>query len=402
MVLKILVYKNTLIDLIPKIYLCFFIHLYMNHGIWPIMHLTNLSIVNFKNIREAELTFSPGINCFLGKNGEGKTNLLDAIYYLSFCKSHSNPIDSQNITHDADFFVLQAHYKNGDFNDEIYCGMKRRQKKVFKRNKKEYDKLSEHIGRIPLVLISPSDEELIREGSDERRRFMDMVISQYDHAYMSALMSYNKTLQQRNALLKSETMQDESLWCMYEEIMASDARIVFQKRTAFIEAFTPVFEHFYQKISGGKEQIQLTYSSHLQEGDLAKKLQGCRQRDLLLGYTTAGIHKDDLLMELEGHPIKRVGSQGQNKSYLIALKLAQFDFLKKAGKATPILLLDDLFDKLDAVRVERIINLVSGKEFGQIFITDTNRENPDHLLQRTGENYRIFYVEDGQIQSMKS
>jgi len=366
------------------------------------MHLTNLSIINFKNIRTAELTFSPGVNCFFGKNGEGKTNLLDAIYYLSFCKSHSNPIDSQNITHDAEFFVLQALYKEGEVQEEIYCGMKRKQRKIFKRNKKEYERLSEHIGRIPLVLISPADEELIREGSDERRRFMDMVISQYDHAYMDALMSYNKALQQRNALLKTDTIRDESLWSLYEEMMATDAEVIFRKRTTFIEEFTPVFETFYQKISGGKEHIRLKYASHLSAGNLAKKLYDCRQRDEILGYTTAGIHKDDLFMELDGYPIKRVGSQGQNKSYLIALKLAQFDFLKKAGKTTPILLLDDLFDKLDANRVERIINLVSGKEFGQIFITDTNRENPDHLLQRTGEEYRIFYVENGQIESMES
>lgn len=366
------------------------------------MHLTNLSIINFKNIREAELTFSPGINCFFGKNGEGKTNLLDAIYYLSFCKSHSNPVDSQNISHDGDYFVLQALYRKGALREEIYCGMKRRQKKVFKRNKKEYERLSEHIGRIPLVMISPADEELIREGSDERRRFMDMVISQYDHAYMDALVNYNKALQQRNALLKNDSFQEDSLWDLYEEIMSADAEVVYRKRKAFINDFTPVFETFYQKISGGKESIQLRYLSQLTDGDLPPMLHDSRQRDRMLGYTTIGIHKDDLVMELEGYPIKRVGSQGQNKSYLIALKLAQYEFLRLAGNCTPILLLDDLFDKLDATRVERIINLVSGKEFGQIFITDTNRENSDHLLQRTGEKYRIFYVEGGQIEPIES
>jgi DNA replication and repair protein RecF len=366
------------------------------------MHLTQLSIVNFKNIREAELAFSPGINCFFGKNGEGKTNLLDAIYYLSFCKSHSNPIDSQNITHDADFFVLHAHYERKNHQEDIYCGMKRRQKKVFKRNKKEYERLSEHIGHIPLVLISPSDEDLIREGSDERRRFMDMVISQYDHAYMESLMSYNKALQQRNSLLKNEAFFDESVWDLYEAMMAREADAIYQKRQAFVAVFTPVFEHYYQSISGNKETIRLGYTSHLQSGEFAERLRSNRQRDSIVGYTTTGIHKDDLSMELDGFPIKRVGSQGQNKSYLIALKLAQFIFLKKAGNITPILLLDDLFDKLDATRVKRIIDLVSGEDFGQIFITDTNHENSDQLLKRTHSEYHIFYVEDGRIGVMES
>jgi DNA replication and repair protein RecF len=361
------------------------------------MQLTQLSVLNFKNIREATLAFSPGINCFFGKNGEGKTNLLDAVYYLSFCKSHSNPADSQNITHDAEFFMLQAQYQEGEREEEIFCSMKRRQRKIFKRNKKEYERLSEHIGRIPLVLISPSDEELIREGSEERRRFMDMVISQYDHAYMEALINYNKVLAQRNALLKEDGFNDESLWDLYEELLSREATIIFQKRQAFVNVFSSVFENYYQQISGNKETILLRYTSHLQEGELSLRLHAVRQRDSLLGYTTVGIHKDDLEMELDGFPIKRVGSQGQNKSYLIALKLAQFVFLKKAGNSTPILLLDDLFDKLDATRVERIITLISGEEFGQIFITDTNRENPEHLIQRTHGDYRIFTVENGVI-----
>jgi DNA replication and repair protein RecF len=366
------------------------------------MQLTNLSIINFKNIQEATLTFSPGINCFFGKNGEGKTNILDAIYYLSFCKSHSNPVDSQNIKHDAAFFVLQAQYKEGDIHEEIYCGMKRKGEKIFKHNKKEYQKLSEHIGRIPLVLISPADEELIQEGSNERRRFMDMVISQFDHGYMEALVNYSKALQQRNALLKSDTIIDESLWDLYEEMMTSNAKIIYKKRAGLIKEFKPVFETFYQKISGGKESIQLRYASQLANRNLTEALYQSRQRDRLLGYTTVGIHKDDLIMELEEFPIKRVGSQGQNKSYLIALKLAQYEFLRQAGNCKPILLLDDLFDKLDATRVDHIINLVSGKEFGQIFITDTNRENPDHLLQEASEEYKIFHVEEGRIETMQS
>lgn len=361
------------------------------------MHLDHLTVLNFKNIRETDLSFSPGINCFFGKNGEGKTNLLDAVYYLSFCKSHSNPIDSQNISHDADFFMLQAVYHGKGKEEDIYCGMKRKQKKVFKRNKKEYERLSDHIGRIPLVLISPSDEDLIREGSDERRRFMDMVISQYDHAYMEALIGYNKALAQRSSLLKENAFGDESLWELYEEIMETEGRKVYERRRAFIDEFTPVFENYYRLISGGRESIRLQYTSHLQEGSLTEKLKNARQKDLILGFTTAGIHKDDLEMQLDDFPIKRVGSQGQNKSYLIAMKLAQYMFLKKASGITPILLLDDLFDKLDADRVERIVNLVSGEDFGQIFITDTNRENVGHLLKKATGEYRIFKVENGSI-----
>jgi DNA replication and repair protein RecF len=361
------------------------------------MQLLRLSVLNFKNIHEASLEFSPGINCFFGKNGEGKTNLLDAIYYLSFCKSHSNPVDSQNISHGTEFFLLQADYREGDREEAYFCSIKRRQRKVFKRNKKEYERLSEHIGRIPLVLISPSDEGLIREGSEERRRFMDMVISQYDRAYMEALIGYNKALAQRNALLKAEAENDEALWDLYEEWLEREATTLHEKRSHFIEAFTPVFENYYQRISGGKESIQLTHASHLHEDRLAERLRASRAKDRIVGYTTLGCHRDDLEMRLDGFPIKRVGSQGQNKTYLIALKLAQFAFLKKAGNATPILLLDDLFDKLDAQRVERIIQLVSGEEFGQIFITDTNREHLDHLLERANGEYRYFLVENGAI-----
>ena len=361
------------------------------------MELTRLSVLNYKNIRDANLEFSPGINCFFGKNGEGKTNLLDAIYYLSFCKSHSNAIDAQNIAHDADFFMLQASYLEGERSEDIQCSLKRRQRKIFKRNKKEYERLSEHIGQIPLVLISPSDEDLIQEGSDERRRFMDMVISQYDRAYMETLIAYNKALAQRNALLKEDLFNDESLWDLYEGMMEREAISIFEKRTAFIKAFVPVFETFYQRISGGKENIRLTYTSQLSQGELSVKLKSTRQRDSLLGYTTCGIHKDDLEMALDEHPIKRVGSQGQNKSYLIALKLAQFMFLKETGGIKPILLLDDLFDKLDASRVQRIIELVSEAAFGQIFITDTNRENPEQLLKHSNGTYKVFSVDSGEI-----
>lgn len=242
------------------------------------MQLTQLSVLNFKNIQEANLEFSAGINCFFGKNGEGKTNLLDAIYYLSFCKSHSNPIDSQNITHQAEFFMLQAHYLESDRVEEIHCSMKRKHRKVFKRNKKEYERLSDHIGLIPLVLISPADEDLIREGSEERRRFMDMVISQYDHGYMEGLIHYNKALAQRNALLKTDQMTDESLLEMYELLLEKEAFPIYEKRKMFVESFIPVFEKYYQEISGGKEKIQLKYTSHLHHDRLSDLLKLNRQK----------------------------------------------------------------------------------------------------------------------------
>ncbi|NLT04016.1 MAG: DNA replication/repair protein RecF [Bacteroidales bacterium] len=364
------------------------------------MQINHLSILNFKNIREAELTFSSGLNCFVGNNGEGKTNLLDAIYYLGFCKSHTNPSDLHNIHHEADFFMLQGTFQNEDLMNEVSCGVKRRQKKTFKYNGKEYERLSEHIGKLPLVLISPSDEDLIREGSDERRRFMDMVITQYDHAYMESLVAYNKALLQRNTLLRDDTEYEASLFEVYELKMAMEGEQIFKKRQAFVKAFTPVFEEYYHYISGGKEAIRLLYTSQLSEGSLIDQLSETRLRDKMLGYTSKGIHKDELQMELDGYPIKRVGSQGQNKSFLIAMKLGQYGFLKRTKQMKPLLLIDDLFDKLDASRVEQILRLVSGQDFGQLFITDTNKEHLVRLLERTGSDYRFFNVTNGVITPM--
>lgn len=367
------------------------------------MYLKNLSIIQYKNIQEAKISFSPRLNCFFGKNGEGKTNFLDAIYYLSFCKSHTNPIDTQNILHDAPFFVLQGLYVDDHSQEkEYYCGLKHRQKKVFKHDKKEYERLAEHIGQIPLVIISPSDEDLIKEGSDERRRFIDVAISQYDKEYMQALMRYNKALQQRNSLLKNDVMaRNEDLYELYESILSECGHLLYQKRAAFIEVFTPVFEQYYQSISGGKESICLRYLSHLEKGRLDEQLKQSREKDRLLGFTTKGSHKDDIEMSMDGYPIKRIGSQGQNKTYLIAMKLAQFDYLKQTGGETPILLLDDIFDKLDASRVERIISLTTEPQFGQIFLTDTHREHLNPVLQTLGQDYRVFEIAQGGIQTAK-
>ena len=367
------------------------------------MILKRISILNYKNLEQVELDFSPKMNCFIGQNGMGKTNLLDAVYYLSFCKSATNPIDSQNMMHHQDFFVIQGFYEteSGDI-EEIYCGMKRRQKKLFKRNKKEYTRLSDHIGFIPLVMVSPSDSELISGGSEERRRFMDVVISQYDKEYLEALIRYNKALQQRNTLLKNEQVFDEELMEVWEEMMAASGEVVYRKRCAFIEEFIPIFQTFYSQISQNKEEVGLVYESHAQQGNLVQLLKESRQRDQIMGYSLKGIHKDDLLMQLGDYPIKKEGSQGQNKTYLIALKLAQFDFLRRTGShTTPLLLLDDIFDKLDASRVEQIVKLVAGDKFGQIFITDTNRDHLDKIMQKIEGEYKVFSVEDGAIHERK-
>ena len=367
------------------------------------MILKRISILNYKNLEQVELDFSPKMNCFIGQNGMGKTNLLDAVYYLSFCKSATNPIDSQNMMHHQDFFVIQGFYEteSGDI-EEIYCGMKRRQKKLFKRNKKEYTRLSDHIGFIPLVMVSPSDSELISGGSEERRRFMDVVISQYDKEYLEALIRYNKALQQRNTLLKNEQGFDEELMEVWEVMLAASGEGGYRKRCAFIEEFIPIFQTFYSQISQNKEEVGLVYESHAQQGNLVQLLKESRQRDQIMGYSLKGIHKDDLLMQLGDYPIKKEGSQGQNKTYLIALKLAQFDFLRRTGShTTPLLLLDDIFDKLDASRVEQIVKLVAGDKFGQIFITDTNRDHLDKIMQKIEGEYKVFSVEDGAIHERK-
>ena len=303
------------------------------------MILKRISILNYKNLEEVELGFSAKLNCFFGLNGMGKTNLLDAVYFLSFCKSSGNPIDSQNIRHEQDFFVIQGFYEAEDGTpEEIYCGMKRRSKKQFKRNKKEYSRFSDHIGFLPLVMVSPADSELIAGGSEERRRFMDVVISQYDKEYLEALIRYNKALVQRNTLLKSELPVEEELFLVWEEMMAQAGAIVFQKREAFIREFIPIFQSFYSFISQDKEVVGLSYESHARDASLLEVLKQSRERDKIMGFSLRGIHKDELNMLLGEFPIKKEGSQGQNKTYLVALKLAQFDFLKRTGRTVPLLI----------------------------------------------------------------
>lgn len=364
------------------------------------MILRKLSILNYKNILQAEVEFSPKMNCFFGNNGMGKTNLLDAIYYLSFCKSHTNTPDSQIINNDRDMCVIQGGYEYEGRNEEIFCAIRRRQRKQFKRNKKEYDKLSEHIGLLPLVMVSPADSDLIRGGSDERRRFLDLIISQQDKQYLHALIQYNKALLQRNMLLKEQNA-DASLYEVLEMQLGMYGRMVFDKRQSLVESFIPIFNEYYQTICRSSEVVGLRYISQLADKDLPELLSSNRERDRILGYTSNGIHKDELEMTLNENLIRRVGSQGQNKTYLIALKLAQFAFLARKGNTTPILLLDDIFDKLDAARVAEIIKLVSGDGFGQIFITDTNRKYLDEILLAMNHDYALFRVEQGEVQPME-
>lgn len=368
------------------------------------MILENISIINYKNIKGVNLDLSPKINCLIGHNGVGKTNFLDAIYYLSFCRSANNPIDSQIIMHDENFFMLEGNYRTeqGDI-ENIYCGMKRGTKKHFKRNKKEYKRLSQHIGLVPLIYVSPSDSSLIEGGSEERRRLMDVVISQYDHSYIELLSNYNKALQQRNALLKMEEEPDSSLLDIWEQEMARNGELLFQKRLAFVDELVPVFQQIYQQISGQREIVSLRYISHCQRGPLLDVIQRDRFKDRAVGYSLHGVHRDDLEMLIGDFQMKREGSQGQNKTFVLALKLAQFDFLRRTSSTTtPLLLLDDIFDKLDAQRVESIVQLVSGDNFGQIFITDTNRDHLNKILSKSDGEYKIFTVEGGDIELMNN
>jgi len=360
------------------------------------MKLEHLTIVNYKNVHEANLDFSGNVNCFVGKNGMGKTNLLDAIYYLSFCKSFNNVVDSQVITHGEDFFMLKGLYELNNQPEEIQCGYKNKSKKSFKRDGKEYKRLSDHIGLLPIVMLTPADSILLSGGSEERRRFMDMVIAQFNKQYLNALIRYNGALQQRNNLLKAEDANiDSVLFRVCEEQLDFYGQQLYQARKSFVEEFNPVFQEFYQQISLDREQVSLTYTSHFEQGSLLPLLDETRSRDLALQYTTRGAHKDDIQMKIGDYAMKQTGSQGQNKTFLVTLKLAQFDFLRRMGHTTPILLLDDIFDRLDGDRVEQIIKLVASSRFGQIFITDTNREYLDRIVSALTDSYKLFSVENG-------
>lgn len=371
------------------------------------MILRHLNIISYRNLQDVSLSFSDNVNCFVGNNGQGKTNVLDAIYYLSFCKSSVNAQDALNVRHGDEFFMLDGRYINErtDAEEHVGCSLKRGQRKHMRRNDKEYKRLVEHVGLIPLVMISPTDSLIVTGGSEERRRFMDMVISQYDANYLSSLMRYQHALQQRNTLLKSEDEPDWQYMSIIEEMLSADAHYLYNARAKFIDEFRPIFKEIYEHLCNSQyEQPDIAYESHAERGELLPLLQNWRERERIVGYTLHGPHKDNILLNLNGFELRREGSQGQTKTYFISLKLAQYVFLKRRGEVSataqgvPLLLLDDIFDKLDAGRVARIVEYVSGSEFGQIFITDTNREHIDLILSSTTNEYRLFHVEEGKVE----
>jgi len=357
------------------------------------MHLQRITLVNYKNFESQTFDFEDKINCFVGGNGVGKTNVLDAIYYLSFTKSYFNPVAIQNIKHSEDFFRIEGNYQINGKIDTIVCSLKRGNKKVVKRNGKAYEKFSEHIGCLPLVIISPADRDLIVGGSDTRRKFIDSVISQSDKQYLQTIIKYNKVLAQRNSLLKyfaSNRTFDALNLKVYDAQLLNYGTIIYQKRKTFLEEFIPIFKKRYKAISTSKENVDLVYKTHLEDANLLELLAQNIERDRVLQFTTIGVHKDDLTFILDAYSVKKFASQGQQKSYLIALKLAQFDFIKKQANVKPILLLDDIFDKLDDVRVAQIISLVNNDEFGQLFISDTHKERTEEIVKKTNQPYKIF------------
>ena len=369
------------------------------------MYLKKLSIINFKNYPEANLEFSEKINCFVGNNGAGKTNLLDAIHYLSFTKSYFNTVDVQNIRHEADFFAIHGEYlRNGSPSEQLSCTQKRNQKKVFKLNKKEHERLADHIGLYPLVMVSPYDNDLINDGSELRRKFIDSVISQFDRVYLDDLIHYNKVLAQRNALLKQfadENYFDISMLGIMNDQLTPSCYRIFEKRKIFLNDFSPIFTRYYELITGDKEKVSIVYGSHLLYEDFEQSLIASLERDKALRYTTTGIHKDDLDFKINGFPLKKYGSQGQQKSYMIAIKLAQFEFTRLKIGFEPVLLFDDIFDKLDARRVEKLVKLVSTDSFGQVFITDTQLDRIDQIFRSINIAHKVFSVTEGTVAEME-
>jgi len=364
------------------------------------MILKHLSATNYRNLAQANLNFSPNVNCFVGANGMGKSNVLDAIYYLSFCRGFASVQDTFNVMHDADFLMIEGEYElESGAQRRVVCSLKRGGRKRLKVDGQDVRRLSDHVGHIPLVMIAPADSSLITGGAEERRHFADMVVMQYSAPYLEALIRYERSLKQRNQLLKDEAEPDPAVLDVIEAMMSSDAEVIYRERAAFVAEFLPIFQSLYTQLSGAEtEQVGIAYVSHAERGELLPLLTEGRSRERIVGYTLHGPHRDELEFTLNGFGVKREASQGQQKTFYISLKLAQYVFLQGKGeRRVPLLLLDDIFDKLDERRVERIIRYVSGEDFGQIFITDTQREHLDRLLAATARDYRLFSVEDGVI-----
>jgi DNA replication and repair protein RecF len=370
------------------------------------MYLQKLKLANFKNYQEGAFAFSEKINCFIGNNGVGKTNILDAIHYLSFCKSYFNSVESQNIKHDQDFFAIHGKFKvNGDQDNEVSCIQKRNHKKKFIHNDKEYDRLSDHIGKYPLVMISPYDRDLINEGSETRRKYIDSVISQFDKIYLDDLIQYNKALLQRNNLLKSFAEKhyfDKAALEIWDSQLVRYGEKIHARRKSFLDEFTPLFSQYFKFISNAKEIVSIHYESQMNDRSLGELLTVSLEKDRAIRYTSNGIHKDDLIFNIQDYPVKKFGSQGQQKSYVIAIKLAQFEYTRSIKGYKPILLLDDIFDKLDDTRVKQIIQLVSENSFGQVFITDTQHERIANIFQQVEIDHKIFLISNGSSEELQN
>lgn len=364
------------------------------------MVLEELSALNYKNIAEARLLLSPKINCLIGDNGAGKTNVLDIVRYLSLCRSATTASDGEVVRHGEDYFLIEGRYRTDAGDEErISCGVRRGQRKHFKRGGKEYQRLAEHIGLIPIVAVAPADQSLILGLSEERRKLIDIGVAQQDRSYLEQLAAYNEALRQRNAILKREqwAQADVDMLDVYEEMMARAGEAVYARRRDYMESFAPAVAGYYRRIAGEEEAVGVAYRSHCDRGPLLPQLRDDRAKSHIVGYSLHGVHRDDLDMELGGHALRLVGSQGQQKSFVIALRLAQADCLRAGRGAMPILLLDDIFDKLDATRVERIVRIVAGGGFGQIFITDTNRDHLDRILEAGGYGHKMWFVDGGVI-----
>ncbi len=360
------------------------------------MYLKRLALTNFKNYGQSDFTFSERINCFVGNNSVGKTNLLDAVHYLSFCKSYFTSNDAQNIRHGEEFFAINGTYFRGsEIPEQVQCIQKKNTRKHFSLNRKEYDRLADHIGNFPLVMISPYDNDLINEGSDVRRKYTDSVICQFDKLYLDDLINYNKSLAQRNALLKSFAdgrYFDLAALEIWDEQLVALGQRIYDRRKEFLAQFIPVFRHYFAYISGASETVDIRYTSQLETGAFRDLLSDARKRDQAAQYSTTGIHKDDLEFAIGGYPVKKFGSQGQQKSFVIAIKLAQFEYTRKIKGFKPILLLDDIFDKLDDLRVQQLIKLVGDHSFGQVFLTDTSETRMRSIFDAMDIDHLIFEI----------